>query len=130
MKIKIGYYKRFGRFEVLGSLRLRLSNVLHMSGYHWFALYKDKAQKHKCAAIQLSFELPNKSSCTTSDSVSAPRSVDLNSNDAVCSDYLIQMVNDLRVQVEERDQKIKTMQAYIDQMLTRILQNCPQLLEK
>lgn len=78
------------------------------------------------------FELPDKSMQSSSNSTHAEQTQQPseNSNKAICSDYLLKMVKDLRAQVEERDQRIKSMQSYIDQMLIQVLQNCPQILEK
>lgn len=134
MKIKVGSYKRFGRFKVLASTRLRLSTIMKLTDTQWFMLYKDKGHKQRCGSIQLSFDMPTNSSSTSSysvsDSVASVNRAVPKVDDTVCSDYLLKLVADLRAQLDERDQRIKMMQSYIDQLLTRILHVCPHILEK
>jgi hypothetical protein len=124
LKITVGCYKRFGRFKVLASTVLQLSTVENLDKPHWFILHKDKKQKQKCGAIKLSFMLPNSVKAASGEDQSEVKEMK-----SACSDYLIKLVDDLRVQVEERDQCLKNMQTYIDRLLTRILETCPQVLE-
>lgn len=124
----MGFYQRFGRFKVLASTVLKLSSIKKFDQAQWFVLYKDKKHKQKDGVIKLTFESPGnfKQSSPIHSSVDQ---AEISSGEAVCSDYLIKLVDDLRAQLDERDQRIKNMQAYIDRVLTRVLEHCPLILE-
>lgn len=131
MKINVGRYNRFGRFKVISSTSVRLSILMKLTKPQWFTLYRQRGQKSKCGSIKLSFEFPTPSSpLTTTTKSTKAKATPLNASDnSICSDYLLRLVSDLRSQVAERDQRIRTMQEYIDRILTRILYDSPHLLE-
>ncbi|KAI6191192.1 hypothetical protein M3Y97_00201200 [Aphelenchoides bicaudatus] len=124
LKIKVGCNKSFGRFKVLASTTILLSSIQTLNKSLWLTLYKDKKHKYERGAIQVTFEEPGNVNRHDNDDQQ-----DVDTMKSVCSGYLIKLVADLRIQVDERDQRLKLMQTYIDELLIRVLEKCPQVLE-